>query len=125
MPGALVHTTTEETLMALEPHNPAITSAGDPVACTLGAADLSQQAERWRRLLTRAAIARLETSHGIRIEFLAGAGIADELEQLVAVESKCCAWAVWSVAAVAGHVVLDVTSTGDGIAAIHSMLTES
>src|SRR6266571_3827396 len=98
------------TLMALEPLNPTTTAV--PIACTLGAADLSRQAKRWRRLLTRAATARLETPHGLRIEFRTDEGEANELEQLVAVENECCSWAVWSVDAGAGQVVLDVTSTG-------------
>ena len=109
--------------MAFESLNPT-TAAGSPVACTLGAADLSQQAERWLRLLARAATARLETPHGLRIEFHADEGVAEELEQLVAVENECCSWAVWTVDAVAGQVVLDISSTGDGIVAIQGMLKD-
>ena len=94
-----------------------------PIACTLSAADLSAQAERWRRLIARAAIARHETPDGIRLEFRAGAGVADELQQLVATENECCSWAKWSVAAAAGQVVLEVTSTGAGVTALRQMLT--
>jgi hypothetical protein len=94
------------------------------VACTLGAAGLSAQAERWRRLIARAAVARHETPHGIRIEFRADTGVAEELARLVATENECCSWAKWSVDAVAGEVVLDATSTGAGATALHSMLTK-
>jgi hypothetical protein len=96
----------------------------DPIACTLSQADLSTQAERWRRLIARAAIARHNTPAGIRIEFRAGAGVAEELEQLIATERECCSWAAWSVDAAADPVVLEVTSTGDGVAALRPMLRE-
>jgi hypothetical protein len=104
-------------MMALM-HEPTV-----PIACTLSAVDLSAQAERWRRLLTRAAIARHETAAGITIDFRTAAGVAEELEQLVATENECCAWARWSVAATADRVVLEVTSTGAGVEALRQMLT--
>jgi hypothetical protein len=98
---------------------------GNAVACTLGAADLWTQAERWRRLMAGAAVAHHETPTGVRIEFRADAGVSEQLGQLVATESECCSWAKWAVDVAADAVVLDVTSTGAGIAALHNMLTEA
>ena len=106
--------------MAL-PHTPR-TAAGAPVACALGAADLSAQAQRWRRLIAHAGIARLDAPNGLRIEFRADGAVAHELRRLVAIENECCAWAQWSVGVAPGHLTLDVTSTGDGISAIRHML---
>jgi hypothetical protein len=111
---------TTEAAMAL-PHIPR-TAAGAPVACALGAADLSAQAERWRRLIAHAGIARLDAPNGLRIEFRADGAAAEELRGLVAIEKECCAWAQWSVGVAPGYLTLDVTSSGDGIAAIRHML---
>jgi len=97
--------------------------AGDtvPVACTLTPADLSAQADRWQRLMARAMTERAETADGLRIFFRSGPGTEDELRRLVAVESECCAWADWTVAVSAATLVLDVRSTGAGIATLHGM----
>lgn len=102
--------------MALEPAH--------AIACRLGAADLATQAERWRRLIAGAATARHDTADGIRIEFRPGAEVAAELERLVAIENECCSWATWSVGATADRLALTVASTGDGVAALHSMLIQ-
>jgi len=106
--------------MAL-PHTPR-TVAGAPVACALGTADLSAQAQRWRHLIASAGIARLDTPTGLRIEFRAGGAVAHELRRLVGIENECCAWAQWSVGVAPNNLTLDVTSTGDGISAIRHML---
>lgn len=94
-----------------------------PVACTLTRSDLAAQRGRWERLAARALTERAETVHGLRLSFRPGAGADDELRQLVAVENQCCRWATWTVQTRAGHVVLDIRSTGEGIAALHGMFT--
>ena len=66
-------------------------------------------------------IERTETSTGLRISFRPGAGVADELRELVAVENGCCAWADWRVEATSEAVVMNARSTGEGIAALHGM----
>jgi hypothetical protein len=66
---------------------------------------------------------RAVTPHGLRVFFRPEAGVADELRRLVAVENECCPWAGWAVETSAQQVVLDVSSTGDGIAALHGMFT--
>lgn len=95
----------------------------DPIACTLELAELSAQAKRWTDLRHRAEIAQVHTPRGKRIRFRAGEGVAEELEELVAVEQECCAWATWSVERIDGKVVLDVASSGDGIASLHEMFS--
>jgi hypothetical protein len=92
-----------------------------PVACTLRSAGLAAQADRWQRLMARAMAERAETADGLRISFRPGPGTEGELRRLVAVESECCAWADWAVAMSAGTLVLDVRSTGAGIATLHGM----
>jgi hypothetical protein len=93
-----------------------------PVACSLDAAQFRSQSDRWERLLADAAVQRVETGDGLRVRFRADAKTVDELQQLVAVENGCCAWASWTVAPGEGCAEVVVSSTGDGIAALHAML---
>src|SRR5215831_2895189 len=94
-----------------------------PVACALTSADLAAQADRWEQLAARAMTERAETSYGVRIFFRPEPGVGEELRRLVAVENECCPWAAWSVETNARQVVLDVSSTGAGIATLHAMFT--
>jgi hypothetical protein len=92
-----------------------------PVACSLSPAGLAAQAGRWERLAARAMTERTETPHGLRIGFRPEPGAEQELRALVAVETECCPWATWTVAASAGQIVLDVRSAGEGVAVLHAM----
>jgi len=94
-----------------------------PVACTLASADRATQAGGWEQLAARAMTQRTETAHGVRISFRPEPGAENELHQLIAVENECCPWADWRVQTDAGQIVLDVHSTGEGIATLHSMFT--
>jgi hypothetical protein len=96
-------------------------SATPPVACTLGSSDLTAQAGRWEQLIARAMTERTETADGLRLSFRSEPGVEEELRRLVAVEQECCAWAAWAVDTSAGAPVLDVRSTGPGIATLHGM----
>jgi hypothetical protein len=93
------------------------------IVCTLGTTDLAAQAERWRRLIARAGTGREERPSGVRLRFRAGAGVAEELEALAATERGCCAWATWTVTSDGDGVLLDIASSGDGVAALRSMFT--
>jgi hypothetical protein len=99
------------------------TAGQPPVACSLTAAGLAAQAGRWERLAARAMTERTETVRGLRIGFRAAPGAEQELRALVAVETECCPWATWTVAAGAGQIILDVRSAGEGVAALHAMFT--
>ena len=92
-----------------------------PVACTLTAAALASQADRWQQLIARAMTERTETADGLRIAFRPGLATENELRTLVATETECCRWAAWTVEANAAATLLDVRSTGPGIAALHEM----
>jgi hypothetical protein len=92
-----------------------------PVACALTAAGLAAQSERWERLAARAMTGRAATAGGLRVCFRPEPGAEDELRRLVAVETRCCPWADWAVQTAAGQLVLEVRSTGAGIAALHAM----
>jgi hypothetical protein len=99
--------------------------AAAPVACALQYQDLADQAKRWQQLAARAMTERAETAQGLRITFRSEPGVEDELRELVAVENQCCPWASWTAEVAAGHLVLNVASTGDGIIALHGMFTEA
>jgi hypothetical protein len=62
-----------------------------------------------------------ETADGLRLSFRPEPGVEEELRRLVVVESECCSWAAWTVETVAGAPVLDVRSTGPGVATLHGM----
>ena len=94
-----------------------------PVACTLSSADLAARGDRWEQLASRAMTGRAQTEHGLRIFFRPEPGAEDELHALVAAENQCCPWADWTVETDDGQIVLDVQSTGAGVAALHGMFT--
>jgi hypothetical protein len=105
------------------PTSPISTDQADgvPVACTLAAADLASQADCWQQLIAGVMTERTETADGLRIAFRPGAATENELRTLVANETECCRWAAWAVETNAEATVLDVRSTGPGIAALHGM----
>jgi hypothetical protein len=92
-----------------------------PIACTLSSADLAAQVGQWERLIARAMTERTETADGLRLSFRPAPGVEEELRRLVATETGCCSWAAWAVETDAGATVLDVRSTGPGIATLHGM----
>ena len=94
-----------------------------PVACSLTPAGLTAQAGRWQRLIARAMTELTKTADGLRLSFRAEPGVEEELRRLVATETECCSWAAWTVETDAGATVLDVRSTGDGIAVLHGMFS--
>ena len=100
------------------------TAAAEPVACSLTRAGLAEQAGRWERLAARAMTAREQTGHGIRVAFRPGPATEEELRALVDVESRCCPWASWTVHADGARLVLDVRSSGDGVAALHAIFAD-
>ena len=91
------------------------------IACTLGEAKTATQAERWLRLGREAGLGRAETDAGLEIRFRDDAAVERELRDLVAVESNCCAWARWEVHRIDGGLVMRVTSTPEGAAALRVM----
>jgi hypothetical protein len=105
--------------MAAEQHH----TGTEPVACSLAQADLAAQAERWEQLAALAMTERAETAHGLRLRFRQDPGVAQELRELVAVETDCCRWANWAVREAGEQLELDIRATGDGIAALHGMFS--
>jgi hypothetical protein len=95
------------------------------ITCTLTTTGRTAQRERWLRLIAASGAGREQTPAGLRLRFRPAAGVAAELEALAAVERGCCAWASWTVSASAAEVLLDVASSGDGVATLHGMFEEA
>lgn len=98
-----------------------MTDTEPTIACALTKADLAAQAEAWRRLRAAAGVGVEELDDGVRLRFRAGAGVAEELRRLAAIENECCSWASWSVRVEPGEAVLHVRSAGAGIAAAREL----
>lgn len=100
-----------------------ITGQGGPpdIACDLGDEKAATQTERWLRLGREAALGRAETADGLEIRFRDEPAVEHELRELVSVESRCCAWARWEVRRAGGELVLQVSSTPGGAAALRAM----
>lgn len=93
------------------------------IACTLGKDDLRTQAECWRRLHRDAGLGINGREDGVRLRFRDEQAVDEELRALVAVETDCCAWALWEIRREAGELVLDVSSTPAGAAVLQSMFS--
>jgi hypothetical protein len=90
-----------------------------PITCTLGSAELGPQVERWQTLYAAAGIRRTKIDAGLRVSFRPDPAVEDELRALVAIEVECCRWANWSIDAKPHELILEISSTGDGIPVVH------
>ncbi len=95
------------------------------IHCSLTTTDLAARRSRWRRLIASSGAGREEIPAGLRLRFRGSAGAATELERLVRRERECCAWAIWTVSSSPGALILDVTSSGDGVTALRGMFPEA
>jgi hypothetical protein len=104
---------------------PPSTAAPPPaIACTLAPGQLPTQLERWASLYAEAGIERRGIDDGLRVSFRPGPAVEQELRALVAVEAECCRWASWRVHTRAGALVLEITSTAEGVPVIHNWLLD-
>jgi hypothetical protein len=95
------------------------------VACTLSHTDLKSQRERWINVGTNFGLGRVETDHGVELNYKDHPAVERELRALVAVENDCCGWAAWSVKREKGVLVMEARSKGEGIATLHGMFREA
>ena len=102
-----------------------ITGRGDApvIACELGGDETGAQVKRWMRLGRDAGLERVETEDGLRIRFRDEPAVEEELRALVAVEGNCCSWARWEVRRADSGLILEVSSTPEGAAALHTMFS--
>ena len=94
-------------------------------ACSLSQADLAGRAARWRDLAEVALVRVSRTSPGQRLAFRSGQEVADELEELAALERGCCSFATWSVDRTGDQLILDVSAADpEGIEAVHALFAD-
>ena len=91
------------------------------VACSLDAAGLVERRQAWASLGS-AVRSAVRTESGVRLDLTPDRQTTGTLLDLVAAERACCAWASWTVTNSAQGTVLEVTATGEGVAAVHGML---
>jgi hypothetical protein len=93
------------------------------IACQLGDDEAGTQATRWIRLGRDAGLERVETEDGLRIRFRDEPAVEKELRALIAVERNCCSWARWEILRAGDVLVVQVSSTPEGTAALHTMFS--
>jgi hypothetical protein len=91
------------------------------IACSLSPAELPERQARWRALMERALEDRAPAPEGLRLAFRADPGVEDELRALAELERECCGFAAFAVQAAGDRVVLEVTSSGEGVAAVRRL----
>lgn len=95
--------------------------AGDhdvPVVCDLrGAVDTPEERiEAYRRLFTDAFVGRDRTVAGIRFRFRAGEGVEVLVQELAALEERCCAFFTFTITLAGGEVLWDASVVDDDTA---------
>lgn len=93
-------------------------------ACALGRGDLVGRRQRWLRLSERALIEKRPIPAGVQLRFEGLDAVERELRDLVALERDCCSFAEWALSRRDGELSLEVTATGDAIAAVRALFDE-
>ena len=82
----------------------------------------SDRQNDWRELAKSAGVDVQTTADGLRLRFLEGPGIEQEVRRLARLERQCCAFADWAVQVGEDHVTLNITAASEeGIAAVQAM----
>jgi hypothetical protein len=92
------------------------------VACSLEQADLATRRTEWREVAGSALLETRRLDSGVRLVFAASAETERALRDLAALERECCGFAAWSVERSGDELALEVTSSGEGIAAVQAMM---
>ena len=90
-----------------------------PVACTLGARDLQERRRARIEPMARTPARPGTTPTRVRLRFPPEAD--EQLRELALLETGCCSFASWDVRPEPGAVVLDVSASGDGVAAVREL----
>lgn len=92
------------------------------IACSLDPAQLADRRCVWEAL-ARVALKEISpTADGVELVYASSEEVERVLHQLAGLEAKCCSFAEWRVSRRGeDELVLDVTSQGDGVAAVHAL----
>jgi hypothetical protein len=91
------------------------------IACSLTSDELPERRRRWRALTDRALAERATIPAGVRLSFRPESGVEEELLALARLERDCCGFASFDVRTTPEAVTLDVTASGDGVAAVREL----
>jgi mercuric ion transport protein len=81
----------------------------DGVACVLGGRAYRTRVARIHALMDQTLIARESLEVSVRMRFCRDAGVEADLEELVALERKCCAFLVFALQKRSGEMVLTIS----------------
>jgi len=87
-----------------------------PIACTLGAGEMSTRLDEWH-LLLQDVTARHRIDGGVRLDFRSDANVA-EIARLSAAEQSCCGFFDFALVIDSRGVALDVHAPPDGQAVL-------
>lgn len=91
----------------------AFSSEDPPIACSLSAESYKDRIAAMRRLASRALTDRADIPGGEVLTFAAGDGVESRLRELVAAESRCCAFLRFDLTHEADALSLVVTGPDD------------
>ncbi len=95
------------------------------IACSLGFAQLGDRRAVWEGLAERALREGRSTTDGVQLVYAGSEETEQALEELARLEAQCCSFADWRVTRRGDEVLLDVTSSGDGVAAVRALFDVS
>jgi hypothetical protein len=92
-----------------------------PIACSLEARGAADRLVEWERLINDALRSQIATATGVELAFSASPEVKRRLEDLVALERECCAFARWTLTRDRAELVLRVDAQADGVAAVQEL----
>lgn len=95
--------------------------ASAPVACTLRPLEMAGRREAWEEVADAALVDRRSTEQGAELWFRALPGVEERVRELADLERECCGFATFSVRPLDESVILEVTSSGEGVEAVQRM----
>jgi hypothetical protein len=92
----------------------ASTRRHEPIVCDHDPGELALRRAGWRAVREQVEIVeRSRFRGGFRITFQGPREAVEAVEDLIAAERQCCAWADWQLSVTADAAVLEVTAPGD------------
>ena len=90
-----------------------------PIACSLGANDLSSREQEWRGVMESALLETVAIPAGVTMRLTKTPETLASIERLVALERDCCAWIEWALTDLGSSLVLEATAgTEQGVSVL-------
>lgn len=92
-----------------------------PIACSLEETEMEGRVRAWESLFTDALIERRATDGGVQLVLSSTSWPRARLHELIALESKCCAWMTFEISE-AEDLTVDITASDEsGQSAVRKM----